>query len=157
MFSEFYTIKINLNEKENNSLVSKVYFGFNLFFTGISILPALIAFILANKSEKLYNSDPDVYINSGKIKKGKIMSIIGIILNLIIVGVTIWTLTTIGWGCLVRRACKKMERGFRKSPRLLSLRESIIIIPLTKKSFDVSQNFFLFSCIINLNTYNNPA
>ena len=87
------------------------------WFGGIPIIFALIAFYLAIKSEKLFKRKPNDYINLRKIKKGKTIAIIGIILNLVIVGVTIWTLATIGWDAwsdeFVRRWNEGLENGRR--------------------------------------------
>lgn len=80
-------------------------------FAGIGILPALIAFILARKSENLYNANPEVYSNIEKIKKGKIMAIIGIVVNLIIVGIVLWTLSTIGWDAWSDEFVRKWNEG----------------------------------------------
>lgn len=66
-------------------------------FAGIGIVPAVISYVLAGKSEKIYATNPEVYSNLSIIKKGKIIAIVGIVLNLIIVGIAIWTLMTIGW------------------------------------------------------------
>jgi hypothetical protein len=84
---------------------------FIICFGGIGLLPAIIAFILAKKSEKLGNLKPTEYDNFGKIKKGKIMAVIGIILNLIIVGIAIWTLVTIGWDAWSDEFIRKWNQG----------------------------------------------
>lgn len=87
------------------------------WFGGLAIIFALIAFVLARKSETLFSAMPNDYNNIKKIKKGKIIAIIGIILNLAIVGVTIWTLATIGWDAwsdeFVRRWNEGLENGRR--------------------------------------------
>lgn len=64
---------------------------------GFGIIPGIISYILAGKSEKIYSANPDMYSNLATIKKGKIIAIVGIVLNLIIVCIAIWTLSTIGW------------------------------------------------------------
>ena len=84
---------------------------FIICFGGIGLLPAVIAFVLAKKSEKMGMPKPEEYSNFGKIKKGKIMSIIGIILNLVIVGITIWTLVTIGWDAWSEEFVRKWNQG----------------------------------------------
>ncbi|SRR6056297_405395 len=84
-------------------------------FGGIGIIPAIISYVLAVKSEKLYSANSDLYTNLATIKKGKIIAIIGLVLNLIIVGITIWTLSTIGWDAwsdeFVRKWNEGLERG----------------------------------------------
>lgn len=100
---------------------SKLIYGLALFsffifcFAGIGIVPATIAFVLAIKSERIYAIDPNGFANYSAIKKGKVMAIIGIVLNLIIVGIAIWTLSTIGWDAwsdeFVRRWNEGLESG----------------------------------------------
>lgn len=84
-------------------------------FAGIGILPAIISYILALKAEKLYEANPDGFSNYSSVKKGKVIAIIGIVLNLIIVGIAIWTLSTIGWDAwsdeFVRRWNEGLESG----------------------------------------------
>lgn len=78
---------------------------------GIGILPAIISFLLASKSEKIYQANLDSYTNIGQIKKGKIIAIIGIIINLVIVGIVIWTLMTIGWDAWSDEFARKWNAG----------------------------------------------
>jgi len=84
-------------------------------FAGIGIIPALISYVLAGKSQKIYAANPDTYNNLATIKKGRIIAIVGIVLNLIIVGIAIWTLSTIGWDAwsdeFVRRWNAGVESG----------------------------------------------
>jgi hypothetical protein len=47
---------------------------------GTAIIFAMASFFLARRSEKIYRQDPTTYSNFSKIKKGKIISIIGIVL-----------------------------------------------------------------------------
>jgi amino acid permease len=80
-------------------------------FAGIGIVPAIISYVLAGKSEKIYVAGPDVYSNFPTIKKGKIIAIFGVVLNLIIVGITIWTLMTIGWDAWSDEFARKWNAG----------------------------------------------
>lgn len=82
---------------------------------GISIVLALISYILARKSEKMYVQNPDAYSNINKIKKGKTIAIIGLILNLIIVGITIWTLATIGWDAWSDEFVRRWNEGLQNN------------------------------------------
>jgi amino acid permease len=84
-------------------------------FGGITILFALSSYLLARKSEKIYEQNPSVYSNIKKIKKGKIIAIIGLILNLIIVGITIWTLTTIGWDAWSDEFIRRWNEGLQNN------------------------------------------
>jgi NADH:ubiquinone oxidoreductase subunit 4 (subunit M) len=62
-----------------------------------AIVFSLTYFLSARKSEKIYEQNPEAYSNIGKIKTVKIISIIGLVVNLIILGITICTLYAIGW------------------------------------------------------------
>ncbi|PNW27146.1 CCC motif membrane protein [Formosa algae] len=86
-------------------------------FGGITIVFALISYLLARKSETLYKQNPNAYSNIKTIKKGKIIAIIGLLLNLIIVGVTIWTLATIGWDAWSDEFMRRWNDGLQNSNR----------------------------------------
>ena len=80
-------------------------------FGGIALIFAVTSFVLAKKSENSYNKNPEGYTNIGLIKKGKVIAIIGIVLNLIVVGITIWTLSTIGWDAWSEEFVRKWNEG----------------------------------------------
>jgi hypothetical protein len=86
-------------------------------FGGITIVFALISYILARKSEKIYEKNPEVYSNISKIKKGKTIAIVGLILNLIIVGIAIWTLVTIGWDTWSDEFVRRWNEGLQNNRR----------------------------------------
>lgn len=79
---------------------------------GFGIIPAVISYYLASKSEGIYKMNPDGYDNYGIIKRGKIIAIIGIILN-IVIGITIWTLSTIGWDAWSEEFVRKWNEGMQ--------------------------------------------
>ena len=87
------------------------------WFGGITIVFALISYIFARKSEKIYKQNSNVYSNISKIKKGKTIAIIGLILNLIIVGITIWTLVTIGWDAWSDEFVRRWNEGLENNSR----------------------------------------
>jgi SNF family Na+-dependent transporter len=65
---------------------------------GVIGLPlGIIAFILGNKATKEFNENPENYDSVGNASAGKIMGIIGIILNTIYILIIIWILYKIGW------------------------------------------------------------
>ncbi len=80
---------------------------------GFSIVFALTSYFLAKKSEGIYVQNPDEYDNIKKVKKGKIIAIIGIVLNLIVVGITIWTLSTIGWDAWSDEFMRRWNEGLQ--------------------------------------------
>lgn len=87
------------------------------FLGGFTIIFAAISYVLARKSEKIYEQNPDAYADSKRIKKGKVIAVIGIVLNLIIVGVTIWTLATIGWDAWSDEFMRRWNEGLENNSR----------------------------------------
>jgi hypothetical protein len=87
------------------------------WFGGITIVFALISYILARKSEKIYEQNSNVYSNISKIKKGKTIAIIGLIRNLIMVVITIWTLVTIGWDAWSDEFVRRWNEGLENNSR----------------------------------------
>lgn len=57
----------------------------------------LIGLILANKDEKLYRQNPALYSDYGKLKAGKILSIIGLILGLVSLAIIAFYISYFGW------------------------------------------------------------
>lgn len=68
---------------------------------GVIGLPlGIIAFILGNKATKEYNENPENYESVGNASAGKIMGIIGIILNTAFILTIVWALYKIGWDAI---------------------------------------------------------
>jgi multisubunit Na+/H+ antiporter MnhB subunit len=83
------------------------------FFGGVAIIFALIAYYLAKKALTLNRENPGIYPNIRQIKKARVFAIIGIVLNLIIVVITIWTLYTIGWEAWSDEFVRKWNEGLQ--------------------------------------------
>lgn len=81
---------------------------------GFGIIPAIGAYFLAIKSEGVYKMNPEAYDNYTAIKKGKIIAMVGIILNIIVIGITIWTLSTIGWDAWSEEFVRKWNEGLEQ-------------------------------------------
>lgn len=62
----------------------------------LGLIFGIIAMILANKATKLYMENPELYEGYNNVKTGKILAIIGIILNVLYLGYTIFLFSTIG-------------------------------------------------------------
>ena len=73
------------------SLVTCICYGF------IGLPLGIIAFILGNKAVKEFNENPENYDSVVNASAGKIMGIIGIILNTIYILTIVWVLYKIGW------------------------------------------------------------
>ena len=68
---------------------------------GVIGLPlGIIAFILGNKAMKEFKNNPENYESSGNASAGKIMGIIGILLNTIYILTIVWILYRIGFDAL---------------------------------------------------------
>lgn len=93
-----------------SALISCIFF----FLGGATIVFALASFFLAKKAEKIYQNNKEVYTNIKQIKKGKVIAIFGIILNVIILGITIWTLYTIGWEAWSEEFIRKWNEGLEQ-------------------------------------------
>lgn len=58
------------------------------------------ALILADRALKLYEENPDRYKGVQTVKTGRILAIIGLILNAIYLGMFLWLLSNVGWESL---------------------------------------------------------
>ena len=67
----------------------------------------IIALVLANKATKLYAENPDSYAGYSNVKTGKILAIIGVILNVIYLGWSIFALSSYGF-----EGIQEMQREF---------------------------------------------
>ena len=68
---------------------------------GVIGLPlGIIAVVLGNKAIKEFNENPENYESAGNASAGKIMGIIGIILNTLFILTIVWILYKIGWDAL---------------------------------------------------------
>lgn len=65
---------------------------------GVIGLPlGIVAFVLGNKAVKVFNENPEEYKSSGNANAGKILGIVGIILNLLFLLTIVWAVSKIGW------------------------------------------------------------
>lgn len=62
----------------------------------IGLIFGIIAVVLASKATKVYAENPELYTGFSNVKTGKILAIIGIVLNLIYIGYVIWVISTFG-------------------------------------------------------------
>ncbi|GGW31318.1 CCC motif membrane protein [Arenibacter certesii] len=66
----------------------------------IGLIFGIIGLILANKATNLYALNPDQYEGYNNVKLGKTLSIIGIVLNILVVVFFVWIVSIIGWDAL---------------------------------------------------------
>ncbi len=63
----------------------------------LGLILATVAIIIAGNSKKLYDQNPENYSNYGSLKTGKIIAIIGLVLNILILLFFIWAISKVGW------------------------------------------------------------
>jgi len=63
----------------------------------IGLILGIIAIVLAAKASKIYNENPEIYIGYNNVKVGRILAIIGVILNLLFIIYIVWIYATFGF------------------------------------------------------------
>ena len=66
----------------------------------IGLIFGVIGLVLANKAMQLYAENPELYDGVKNVKTGKILCIIGIVLNVIYLLLSIWAISMFGWETL---------------------------------------------------------
>lgn len=66
----------------------------------IGLIFGIIALVLASNATKIYAENPEGYKGYDNVKTGKILSIIGIVLNLLFIAYVIWVVSFFGWEVL---------------------------------------------------------
>lgn len=84
-------------------------------FAGFGIIPSGIAFFMAQKSEKLYTKNPELYDNMSQIKTGKIVALIALILNALVLANLLYTILTGGWDELNEKFMEGWNEGMEES------------------------------------------
>jgi len=62
----------------------------------IGLVFAIIALVMAKKATEIYNENPEQYTGYKNVKTGKILSYIGILLNVLYLGYVIFLFTSFG-------------------------------------------------------------
>lgn len=62
----------------------------------LGLILGIIALVLAKKDMALYNANPRSYSNYSNLNIGRILAIIGIVLNVLYLLMTIWMIVTFG-------------------------------------------------------------
>ena len=62
----------------------------------LGLILAVIALVMAKKATAIYMEAPEQYTGYNNVKTGRILAIIGLILNLIYLGYVIWLFATLG-------------------------------------------------------------
>jgi hypothetical protein len=93
-----------MKEKLPNSTASLVLGIFSIITCwcyGIpGIILGIIGFLQGKKAVEIHNEDPELYEGVGNAKAGKIISIIGVVLSIVVIGYVIWAINFIGLDAL---------------------------------------------------------
>ncbi len=63
----------------------------------IGLIFGIIALVLANGAMKKYKAEPELYTGYSSVNTGRILAIIGVVLNVIYLGYIIYIFSTIGY------------------------------------------------------------
>ena len=66
----------------------------------IGLILGIVAMVLAKKAAQLYASSPELYSGYQNVKTGKILAIIGIVLNILFIGYMIFVISMVGFDAL---------------------------------------------------------
>ncbi|MGB1041796.1 MAG: CCC motif membrane protein [Tenacibaculum sp.] len=77
---------------------------------GFGILPAGIAYFIANTELKKFYENPDGYSNQDTIYTGKVIALVVMIINLLYLAYTAYSIYTIGWDNLMEQSRQMMEQ-----------------------------------------------
>jgi hypothetical protein len=77
---------------------------------GLGIIPAAIAYFIANGKLKEAMENPEEYENIQAMNTAKIVTIIAIVINLIYLAFTIYRIATVGWDELMEQSRLQMEQ-----------------------------------------------
>jgi len=76
----------------------------------VGLIFGIIAIVLANKAINLYVENPEAYTGFQNVKTGKILAIIGVILNVVYLIYVIYMFSTIGYDGLMERYNEAIEQ-----------------------------------------------
>lgn len=63
----------------------------------LGLILGVVALVLASKATKVYAENPELYTGFQNVKTGKILAIIGIVLNVIMLAYSIWIISLLGF------------------------------------------------------------
>jgi uncharacterized membrane protein YbaN (DUF454 family) len=79
-------------------------------FGGLGVIPAAIAFFMANGKVKEYNANPENYENGKAMNTAKIIALVVLIINVLYLAMTIYRIATIGWDEMMLQSQDMMEQ-----------------------------------------------
>ncbi|AUC15338.1 hypothetical protein BTO06_09380 [Tenacibaculum sp. SZ-18] len=66
----------------------------------LGLIIGIIALVLYKQDKRLYDANPSVYTNFSNLNTGRILAIIGLVLNILFLFYIIWAISFIGWETL---------------------------------------------------------
>lgn len=79
-------------------------------FLGTGIIPAGIAFFIANGKVKEWKANPDAYENGNAMNTAKTVALVVLIINLLYIIYAIYDITSVGgWDAYMERSNRLME------------------------------------------------
>ncbi|WP_262494595.1 CCC motif membrane protein [Flavobacterium aurantiibacter] len=69
-------------------------------FYCVGLIFAIIALVLAKKDKALFAANPEGYDNYSTLKTGRVLAIIGLILNILALLSIIFVIATFGWAVM---------------------------------------------------------
>ncbi len=82
---------------------------------GIGVVPAGIAYVMANNKHKEVLEDPEAYENGPAMSTARIIALISLTLNIMYLLYTVYTIYTVGWDELLEQSRQRMqEMGFEQ-------------------------------------------
>lgn len=84
-------------------------------FGGFAIVLSLLSLILARNASNSLSHPFKQYANSSTLTKGKMFAYLGLVLNIAVLSITIWTLTTIGWDAWSDEFVRRWNEGLENS------------------------------------------
>ena len=83
------------------SLVLGIFSIITCWYYGLpGVILGIVGFILGKKSVSIHNEDPELYEGIGNAKAGKVISIIGLLLSLLVLISMVWAILYFGWETL---------------------------------------------------------
>lgn len=77
---------------------------------GIGIIFGIIAWVMAGKATRTYLASPEIYSGYQNVRIGKILAIVGVILNIIYLGYIVYLVATIGIDGILEMSREMMEQ-----------------------------------------------
>lgn len=77
---------------------------------GLGIIPAAIAYFIANGKLKEASYNPEEYENIQAMNTAKIVALVALVINVVYLGFTIYRIITVGWDELLEQSRLQMEQ-----------------------------------------------